>query len=197
MHNFSILAPGIYLYKTDLVQTKNLLENTIVTLNEKWKSATIVNTGNYDIEVSEQRRCFDYPIDCENSDLLLSNLYKETDLWIDGISKHYALDNDIEETKKGPYIYLKYGNNDKFDWHVDDGKRYPRTFSVSAYLNDDYEGGEIEFKNFGISYKPMAGDIIFFSASFPYKHRVKPVTSGTRYAIVNWYRYSTYPLEME
>jgi predicted 2-oxoglutarate/Fe(II)-dependent dioxygenase YbiX len=74
---------------------------------------------------------------------------------------------------------------------------FPRTVSLSFYVNDDFDGGEIEFQHFNISHKPTAGDIILFSSSYPYMHRVKPVTDGTRYAIVNWYRYKGFPLKKD
>ena len=80
---------------------------------------------------------------------------------------------------------------------MDDCAKFPRTVSVSAYLNDDYLGGEIEFPYFNISYKPKVGDILLFSSSFPYLHKVNQITSGTRYAVVNWYRFEGYPVSME
>jgi hypothetical protein len=40
---------------------------------------------------------------------------------------------------------LKYGRDGHFINHFDDSTVFPRTVSMSFYLNDDYEGGEIEF----------------------------------------------------
>jgi hypothetical protein len=51
------------------------------------------------------------------------------------------------------------------------------------YLNDDYEGGEVEFMsifNDGlITYKPKAGDLIVMPSGFPYLHSAKSVTKGS------------------
>jgi predicted 2-oxoglutarate/Fe(II)-dependent dioxygenase YbiX len=58
------------------------------------------------------------------------------------------------------------------------------------YFNDDYVGGEIEFPEFDIFYKPQLGDILVFPSSFIYNHSVKEVTSGVRYAAVNWFSYA-------
>jgi predicted 2-oxoglutarate/Fe(II)-dependent dioxygenase YbiX len=55
------------------------------------------------------------------------------------------------------------------------------------YLNDNYEGGEIEFVNSGIKIKPEAGSIIFFPSNFLYVHEVHPITSGFRYSMPHWY----------
>ena len=56
------------------------------------------------------------------------------------------------------------------------------------YLNDDYEGGEIEFPSFDIKYKPEAGDLIMFPSSYAYRHKVNSVLSGIRYSIASWLR---------
>lgn len=54
-------------------------------------------------------------------------------------------------------------------------------FSLVAYVNDDYEGGEISFPNHNITIKPKAGSLIMFPSQEPYIHEVKPIVSGTRY----------------
>lgn len=54
-------------------------------------------------------------------------------------------------------------------------------FSLVAYVNDDYEGGEISFPNHNITIKPKAGSLIMFPSQQPYIHEVKPIISGTRY----------------
>jgi predicted 2-oxoglutarate/Fe(II)-dependent dioxygenase YbiX len=59
--------------------------------------------------------------------------------------------------------------------------------SVLLYLNDDYEGGEIEFRQSGLKFKPEAGSVLFFPSNFLYVHEVYPVTRGPRYALPNWY----------
>jgi hypothetical protein len=54
-------------------------------------------------------------------------------------------------------------------------------FSMIIYLNDDYEGGEINFPNHGVSVKPEPGSLIIFPSQEPYLHAVKKVISGERY----------------
>jgi hypothetical protein len=85
-----------------------------------------------------------------------------------------------------PYQILKYGVGQKFTNHVDDGPGHNRKVSITYYLNDDYEGGEIVFPRFGISYKPRANEMLVFPSTFVYNHSVNPVISGTRYAVVTW-----------
>jgi hypothetical protein len=194
--NKIILAPGIVLYKSNPDEVKKLLDQVEPALADNWKPAQGVNTETQSNEIVEARRCYDFPLSEHSYSEPLQELYRSIDSWIQEKIDDYTSTYSVERIEKGPYIFIKYQYNDKFDWHVDDGKKYPRTVSVSAYLNDDYEGGEIEFNHFGISHKPSAGDIVVFSSSYPYMHRVKPVISGTRYAVVNWYRYAGYPAEM-
>jgi len=55
------------------------------------------------------------------------------------------------------------------------------------YLNNNYEGGEIEFKHSNIKIKPDPGSIIFFPSNFLYVHEVHPILSGERYSMPHWY----------
>jgi Rps23 Pro-64 3,4-dihydroxylase Tpa1-like proline 4-hydroxylase len=54
-------------------------------------------------------------------------------------------------------------------------------YSLVTYLNDDYEGGELEFPNHGIKIKPEAGSIIIFPSSQPYLHVSHNIKSGWKY----------------
>lgn len=195
------LAPGIILYKTNPEYAKQLIQKIESVVSGDWRQAEVVDTSTEKLEgivEIDARRCFDHPLVQEgryDEDESYRNLYDEIDNWIQPAIDDFQAFYHVERIQKGAYILLKYGYSDKFDWHVDDGQRYPRTVSVSAYLNDDYSGGEIEFERFGISHKPEPGDIVVFSSAFPYSHRVKPVEEGLRYAIVNWYRYANYPEE--
>ena len=87
-------------------------------------------------------------------------------------------------------VLLRYEPGNKFHFHIDDHPQYPRVVSVSVNLNDDYEGGNLEFKEFGLNLALEAGDIVIFCSGFPYMHQVLPVTNGIRYAVVKWYEYS-------
>ena len=68
-----------------------------------------------------------------------------------------------------------------------------RRFALSMSLNDDYEGGEIVFKEFSPrGYKPEAGTAMIFSSSL--LHEVQETTSGTRYNLIShFFNESTLP----
>lgn len=75
-------------------------------------------------------------------------------------------------------------------------KRYPYLWSghlsILAYLNDDYEGGELYFPDLDYSIKPKKGMLILFPGSLHYQHGVTPVTSGTRYTLSQWSRFKDF-----
>ena len=86
------------------------------------------------------------------------------------------------------YHLLKYRGGEEYKAHYDGGTSIGRSVSAICYLNDDYEGGEIEFVNFKLKIKPQAGMMILFPSNFAYMHIAHPVTSGTKYALVTWIR---------
>jgi len=89
---------------------------------------------------------------------------------------------------------LSYSIDGKYDEHNDSEdfinnkltRVVPRDITMIFYLNDDYEGGELEFTKLQITYKPKKGDIIAFPSYYEYSHRVHPIKRGTRYALVTW-----------
>lgn len=80
-------------------------------------------------------------------------------------------------------IPIKKWNQDQYMGPHFDGQdgNSKLAFSLVAYLNDDYEGGEIHFKDHNVTIKPKAGSMIMFPSQLPYVHEVKPIISGTRY----------------
>jgi hypothetical protein len=86
--------------------------------------------------------------------------------------------------------------------------------TVTMYFNDDYEGGDIEYRMFdkhfnhfriegekmirmdnnevipGFNYKPQAGDIIIFPSKLPYYHGVKKVTKGQKLFLRTFWMYN-------
>jgi Rps23 Pro-64 3,4-dihydroxylase Tpa1-like proline 4-hydroxylase len=81
---------------------------------------------------------------------------------------------------------LKYEKSGHLPAHQDQGIS-SRVLSTVIYLNDDYSGGEIEFKHSNVKIKPKAGSIIFFPSNFLYVHEVYPISDGVRYSLPHWY----------
>lgn len=60
-------------------------------------------------------------------------------------------------------------------WHQDPGLEDNILISFSLYLNDDFDGGELEFGNLPIKIKPKAGTLAGIAGGDKYKHRVNKV----------------------
>lgn len=57
-------------------------------------------------------------------------------------------------------------------------------FGVSITVNDNYEGGALEFVDKGFTYKPSAGSLMYFPATEDYKFNITSVTTDVhRYSI--------------
>ncbi len=54
-------------------------------------------------------------------------------------------------------------------------------------LNDDYEGGDTVFPNWGESFKPKAGDLILYDVFEDNRVGIEQVTSGSRIEVVYTY----------
>lgn len=91
----------------------------------------------------------------------------------------YMTDEEIKSNLNKDII-SEYGideNNIDFAmyWHQDPGLESNILVSFSLYLNDDFEGGELEFGNLPIKVKPKAGMLAVIPGGEKYKHRVNKV----------------------
>lgn len=68
-----------------------------------------------------------------------------------------------------------------------------RLISTVSYLNDNYLGGEIEFRQSGVKLKPEAGSVVFFPSNFLYVHEIMPITDGTRFSMPHWFHHLSNP----
>jgi 2OG-Fe(II) oxygenase superfamily len=57
--------------------------------------------------------------------------------------------------------------------------------TCTMYINDDYDGGDIEFYVDGniVNHKPKAGDILVFPSTEPYYHGVKTIYNGQKFLV--------------
>jgi hypothetical protein len=104
------------------------------------------------------------------------------------ISKYYKKDFNIKDEiiDEENYSLLRYSPEQYYREHYDGPTASARSISVLVYLNDDYEGGEIEFINFNEKLKPKAGTVILFPSNYAYRHIAHPVISGIKYVITTF-----------
>jgi Rps23 Pro-64 3,4-dihydroxylase Tpa1-like proline 4-hydroxylase len=95
---------------------------------------------------------------------------------------------NLRVTSDTGYDLLRYETGQFYTQHTDSFEEQPRMLSCSIVLNDDYEGGEFAFFDRELTYKIPKGSAILFPSNFMYPHEIMPVTSGTRYSIITWFR---------
>jgi len=76
---------------------------------------------------------------------------------------------------------LRYNEGDKIHPHTDWDHFTHASFSLN--LNDDYQGGTMEFFNGKHSIRLGRGDAIIFPADSFWVHEIKPIEKGTRYSV--------------
>ena len=124
-----------------------------------------------------------------SGDPALQNIHNQFYAMLLATSIPHATRYDINESLwHEPYSILKYEEGDQYKSHYDGGTAIGRAISAICYLNDNFDGGELEFVNFGIKFKPEPGTLILFPSNYAYRHVAHPVTNGTKYALVTWIR---------
>jgi prolyl 4-hydroxylase len=98
---------------------------------------------------------------------------------------HYALGQEIKAHYDSLY-------DDAHPYGRDGTYQGDRLATFLMYLNDDYEGGDLDFVKVGFSYKGKTGDGIFFASMRAGKpdrqslHGARPVTKGEKYILSQW-----------
>jgi len=124
-----------------------------------------------------------------------SNSWLFWDQWIAGICYNIMVSANKEYFKYDLNHFDSqiqatiYKEGDHYDWHTDpipNDSGLERKLSMTLLLNEDYEGGELEFeyKPWHQKVKPKSGDAYIFPSWIP--HRVLPVTKGKRISLVAW-----------
>jgi hypothetical protein len=195
------LGNGIVLYKNVIKKefdVINRLESNIGEINSdeaySWRPAYV----GYQQLMPEYRDCQDFKFkkediahDLSEKSLALQSLWQDLyDVQFQAV-EDYRKDYNIMDLKYWEaFNFIKYGPGQHFQEHHDHGYSYNCTVSLVAYVNDDYDGGELYFRLQGLNIKPEAGDLFIFPSNYMYPHRAMPVHSGTKYSIVTMLDYN-------
>lgn len=77
------------------------------------------------------------------------------------------------------------GKSTKLPYHADNHYMAEHLYrSCVIYLNDDFDGGYIRFKDIPLTYKPKAFSAVFFKSDLV--HEITEVKSGIRFALPVW-----------
>lgn len=93
------------------------------------------------------------------------------------------------ENKKIPLV--KFEKNYKMNEHADT----TGDFAVIYYINDDYDGGEINFMDHNLKIKPKSNSFVTFPSNEDYWHEVLENTEKERYSATNWFKYDGSAIE--
>ena len=121
-----------------------------------------------------------------------------SDKWIKALLWEYVLKAnnvfqiDVENNSEVQFVEYKHNENGHYDWHHDvnwngqEGIDRKLSMTIQLSNSDDYVGGFFEFDEIktNVDFKPQ-GTVIIFPSYL--RHRVSPVTLGTRRSLVAWY----------
>ena len=120
------------------------------------------------------------------------------DKWIQNLLWNYvqkaniAFDVDVQNNAEMQFTEYYSDQEDHYDWHHDinwNGYNISdRKISITVQLSDinEYEGGDFEFDEIktNADFKSK-GTVLIFPSYL--RHRILPITSGTRYSLVAWF----------
>jgi hypothetical protein len=142
----------------------------------------------YNVPIEKEKMFFD------------ETLQQSTELWRKigpSICKY-----DTQSGLDDPVFDLAMHMHTDYQKELEHNRGYKFTLTCTMYLNDDYDGGGLDFlvgDNILFLYKPKAGDVIVFPAGDPnylsdpgelYRHGVRKCYNNPKYFIRNnWSRY--------
>lgn len=195
------LGNGISVYRNVIkpeIDVINRLETILAPVNSGARYAWQPAYVGYQQLIPDYRDCNDFKFkktdiqqDTSEESLNLQALWQDVyDAQFPAV-EDYRKDYNLMKLKYWEaFNFIKYGPGQHFMEHHDHGYSYNCTVSLVAYVNDDYDGGELFFRLQKLNIKPQAGDLYIFPSNYMYPHQAKPVTSGTKYSIVTMLDYS-------
>lgn len=110
---------------------------------------------------------------------VISQIGYHTQKWEKGAYARKHSDNTDENGKSGAFTRSRY--------------------AAFLYLNDDFDGGLLQFPDQNLSIKPQVGMLAAFDGGFNNMHEVTLITNGTRYTIGSFWddrEEDAYPQEL-
>jgi len=183
IHYYEDVIENPYVLIKDIEETDELLNNTTsITRWKQWKASD----DSYDFGYQKIIN----PSIIDETNERLTSINKKVRNAIVNSSKDYANEHNIDLGYLTPISIAKYSTGKEMGSHIDsyDDERSP-VLSVVLYINDNYDGGELYFKEQEVLIKPTAGSLIAFPSVDPYYHQSMVVTKGLKYMSPGfWYK---------
>lgn len=166
------LAPGIELWENFITDEEHqYLINTCKSLTQEDWEETYNKQFNYNLNRDGKEpnsewkdRIYQFPKD---NDIII-NINKRINDFVKCDGEFPSLLCRSQRHYPGSFLHEHY-----------DAIQSPSlSHAMVLYLNDDYNGGELYFKNFNIEFKPPVKSLIKFLSTEQYVHGIKMVESG-------------------
>lgn len=195
------LAPCVIWYE-DAFKPGNFLEMLEAECQQQWGYLswylTTVGKGQTRVDYRSSLACelapLSLPIDQISEPRLVPLAEKWHDIHEDLQKCIWSYRNmyDIDVKEDEGMTILKYSKGAEYRGHVDHAPSNQRVFSIVAFANDNFDGGELTFPIFDVTVKPKAGGAVLFPSNFPYFHYAQAVGSvndnDAKYSFVTWFR---------
>lgn len=183
------LAPGIVVFENIFPESMEYIKK-IEEAGISWRAAEVlVSEEEHQSGTNTKARDTDLimlPRHTDGGDLVLNEFTKKFHEQMKPCLDQYMAAYYAKIEKFESPQLLRYGKDQKFHDHIDDHPFFTRRISLTYYLNDEYEGGDVEFSRHGLRFKAKKNDLLIFPSNFIYNHQVHPVTEGLRYVVVQW-----------
>jgi predicted 2-oxoglutarate/Fe(II)-dependent dioxygenase YbiX len=185
--NPEVFADKIFYYKSIIEKPSRLVEliestDSLLTDSDAllpWKKWTASDDESYVFGYQKQTNSAKLGSSSDTAkEIYLTLIEALTDA-----GRHYCKTLNLEYFPPSPLSISKYIEGCSMGPHVDEYPGQPKEPVMSGviYLNDDCEGGELDFPEQGVRIKPEAGSIVIFPSVRPFYHQSLEVTSGYKY----------------
>lgn len=116
---------------------------------------------------------------------------------VHALNRRIASASATDQRQGEPLQILRYRPGQEYKPHTDaiPGLENQRILTMLVYLNDDFEGGETQFIQAGLTIRPRCGEGLLFHNVGPdgeldpsVEHAGRPVTSGVKLLASRWIR---------
>lgn len=187
-----LLVVNNFLSKNDILEYFNIINNTKeedwhIQYTEGLKTFCMQKFGRDDVENLVAEGKFEITEGWKDKNLNISN-YPITQRIYQKIQPLIEINNPGLELN-GFGSFQRMQESIQLTSHVDQHTDPSIQYAAIIYLNDDYGGGEIFFKNKNFEIKPTPGSLLIFPGNDEFEHGVRPVENATiRYVVIGFIR---------
>lgn len=168
------LKPGIILFENVFLRNEELIEQAE---NGQWRDGFVGNQAKVDSAV----RITDIH-DIDQKSEIHQELLEVFLACLEKYIQKYTL-----SIKKAEHLRVaRYPVEGYYKPHAD-AENGSRQLSGVLFLNEDFQGGELNFIYQDLEIKPKAGDLLLFPSNFIFRHECKKITEGNKFLALTWF----------